>query len=642
MANTQNKKKKTAKRTLISVGIIIAAILLPIMIIVSWVEGLLPGGASSEEVKQAISQTRRTGSAALVDEALLKEMHLSEGGLEELALYPDPAAWQPLYEVTVPYILYINEQSEKNQMPPLGAQRLHDDKEGFRKYLCYETIEVIGPNLSKYALTWEDVYTVASAIYIGELGEDEITRYHIQEVSELLQPSVQYSEDGSVESTLTKLTTDAYTEIPLEDLEKDPFKALPEQTTEEVITITTIVTATPTPSPAYQQPTGAPELPTPTVTVPPENTPTPTSKPKNPRINHHLLLNDTIIRVWEQDGGGQVPTPTTKPTEAPKPMPTQVPSQAPTPIPTIPGGDDPGPPTPTPTPVQIVITEEVTIVSTIEQHYTILLQPYAVQTWYATFSFTYPNEIPEGISTAEWFAQAKAAEFDRSDGIDVIAKHFNVDADILELIPEIIDRDEYPMLQASIDHLPEATDMAYMVNLTLSQAETLEEMSWPLPGDHRLSGLFGYRKPFETNVGMTGTDHSGWDIGGEEGAPIVAAMAGKVIGVGSNKNAGNYVIIKHGDGTVWTQYCHCSKQLVKEGDEVLQNQVIALVGHTGRATGPHLHFGVQINGKSVDPKPWAVAALQRDPDVSDDGMTNAKGEAYRNGEGDEWERTHTQ
>ena len=628
MANTQNKKKKTAKTAAISVGIIIAAILLPIMVIVSWVEGLLPGGASDEE---------------------LKEMHLSEGGLEELALYPDPAAWQPLYEVTVPYILYINEQSEQNQQPPLGAQRLRDDKEGFRKYLCYETIDVIGPNLSKYALTWQDVYTVASAIYIGELGEGEITRYHIQEVSELLQPDVQYSKDGTIEATLTKLTTDAYTEITLEELENAPFNALPEQTTEEVITITTIVTATPTPTPSYQQPTGAPEPPTPTATVPIGNTPTPTPKTKKPRINHHLLLDDTIIRIWEQDGGGQVPTPTSKPTEAPTPLPTQIPSQEPTPTPTVPGGTEQGPPSPTPTPVQIVIKEEVTITSTIEQHYAILLQPYRVSTWYGLYTFTYPSEIPEGITTAEWFARARSSMMEREDVIDAIGAHYNVDAEVLKLIPELVDENEYPILQASINRIPELADPnAYLLNLTLSQANTLEEMSWPLPGDMRLSDLFGKRIPFETSPGHWTADyHWGWDIGGDPKATIVAALAGtvKYVSYKDADDSGVYITIDHGNN-VTTSYCHCITILNNPetgkrwavGDQVLQNQPIALCGSTGSSTSEHLHFTLHVNGKRVDPAPWLVPAMQRD--TTEPTKINPKGTAYREGNGAEWEKAH--
>ena len=58
--------------------------------------------------------------------------------------------------------------------------------------------------------------------------------------------------------------------------------------------------------------------------------------------------------------------------------------------------------------------------------------------------------------------------------------------------------------------------------------------------------------------------------------------------------------IKHGDG-LETRYAHCSKILVKKGDIVERNQVIALVGNTGRSTGPHLHYEVHKNGKAVDP-----------------------------------------
>ncbi len=95
--------------------------------------------------------------------------------------------------------------------------------------------------------------------------------------------------------------------------------------------------------------------------------------------------------------------------------------------------------------------------------------------------------------------------------------------------------------------------------------------------------------------------HKGLDIGAVKGTPIYAASGGKVI-QSSNKNNGygNCVIIEHSSGFK-TLYAHCSELLVKEGEYVTAGQLIAKVGSTGRSTGPHLHYGMMVNGTYVDP-----------------------------------------
>ena len=114
------------------------------------------------------------------------------------------------------------------------------------------------------------------------------------------------------------------------------------------------------------------------------------------------------------------------------------------------------------------------------------------------------------------------------------------------------------------------------------------------------SSSFGWRRdPF---LGIRAF-HSGLDFSAAHGEKIMATGAGIVTMVAKEKNYGNVLKIKHGDG-LETRYAHCSKILVKKGDIVKRNQVIALVGNTGRSTGPHLHYEIRLNGRALDPRQY--------------------------------------
>jgi murein DD-endopeptidase MepM/ murein hydrolase activator NlpD len=95
--------------------------------------------------------------------------------------------------------------------------------------------------------------------------------------------------------------------------------------------------------------------------------------------------------------------------------------------------------------------------------------------------------------------------------------------------------------------------------------------------------------------------HTGIDIGAGSGSPIRAAAAGTVTFRGTMSGYGNVILIDHGGGTS-TLYAHCSSLVAHEGQQVSQGQLIARVGSTGRATGPHLHFEVRRNGEPVNPR----------------------------------------
>jgi len=96
--------------------------------------------------------------------------------------------------------------------------------------------------------------------------------------------------------------------------------------------------------------------------------------------------------------------------------------------------------------------------------------------------------------------------------------------------------------------------------------------------------------------------HHGIDIAAAEGSKITVAASGVVLHAGERGSYGLAVEVEHDDGST-TFYAHASELLVGTGDRVEHGQEIARVGHTGRATGPHLHFELRQEGRAVDPSP---------------------------------------
>jgi murein DD-endopeptidase MepM/ murein hydrolase activator NlpD len=99
--------------------------------------------------------------------------------------------------------------------------------------------------------------------------------------------------------------------------------------------------------------------------------------------------------------------------------------------------------------------------------------------------------------------------------------------------------------------------------------------------------------------------HEGIDVTAPMGSPIEAPAAGVVTDAGWESGYGNTVTIDHGYG-VTTKFAHASKLLVRTGQRVQRGQRIALVGNTGLATGPHLHYEVHVNGRPVDPLKYVL------------------------------------
>ena len=120
---------------------------------------------------------------------------------------------------------------------------------------------------------------------------------------------------------------------------------------------------------------------------------------------------------------------------------------------------------------------------------------------------------------------------------------------------------------------------------------------WPCPSSKRITSSFGDR---ESPTEGASSNHQGIDIGASTGASILAAASGTVTISTYSYSAGNYIMIHHGGG-VYTVYMHCSELLVTAGQEVSEGQVIGKVGSTGYSTGPHLHFGIRVNGSYTNP-----------------------------------------
>jgi murein DD-endopeptidase MepM/ murein hydrolase activator NlpD len=123
---------------------------------------------------------------------------------------------------------------------------------------------------------------------------------------------------------------------------------------------------------------------------------------------------------------------------------------------------------------------------------------------------------------------------------------------------------------------------------------------WPTRG--WVTSGFGFRKSPFTGLRER---HEGWDIGARTGSAIRSTADGLVVVSGREHGYGKMVEIDHGYGLI-TRYGHNSKNLVEVGSRVKRGQIIALLGNTGRSTGPHLHYEVLMNGVPMNPKNYIL------------------------------------
>jgi murein DD-endopeptidase MepM/ murein hydrolase activator NlpD len=161
-------------------------------------------------------------------------------------------------------------------------------------------------------------------------------------------------------------------------------------------------------------------------------------------------------------------------------------------------------------------------------------------------------------------------------------------------------------LKAAIEELTQAVDARdeYLgkIEAKVLQQSVLKDMlpnSSPVSAAYN-SSSYGWRiDPFNGNKAF----HEGLDFTANTGTPIRAAADGIVSMAEVSGGYGNLVKIDHGAG-LETRYGHTSKILVKVGERVVKGQDIALVGNTGRSTGPHLHYEIRLNGNALDPRQY--------------------------------------
>ena len=124
------------------------------------------------------------------------------------------------------------------------------------------------------------------------------------------------------------------------------------------------------------------------------------------------------------------------------------------------------------------------------------------------------------------------------------------------------------------------------------------DLDFILPAKGELSSRFGLRRYFND---QPRAPHAGLDLAVASGTPIKASAPGTVLATDDYFFNGKTVFIDHGNGLI-TMYCHLDKFEVEAGQTVSKGQLIGLSGQTGRATGPHLHWSVMLNGEMVDPE----------------------------------------
>ena len=190
-------------------------------------------------------------------------------------------------------------------------------------------------------------------------------------------------------------------------------------------------------------------------------------------------------------------------------------------------------------------------------------------------------QIPQNNQTNE----PKTIDYSRPAGSENFAMNSGGPFVDLQMTKEELDEAESGTVQDQIRAILSTSNPAFLPTM------------WAHLG--KINNEFGFRRnPFG---GRSYEFHAGMDIDGERGDSVMAPANGTIIKAGWQGGYGNMIEIDHGNGLT-TRYGHLSKIEIQVGDAVQRGQLIGLVGSTGRSTGPHLHYELRLNDKSINPR----------------------------------------
>jgi murein DD-endopeptidase MepM/ murein hydrolase activator NlpD len=198
--------------------------------------------------------------------------------------------------------------------------------------------------------------------------------------------------------------------------------------------------------------------------------------------------------------------------------------------------------------------------------------------------------LPLSIQAGEHAISVMQNEATRSQKFTVKSKRYPVQK--LKLDKAMVDPPPAVMARIERESLHLKTMRSHWRDTDATSA------AFTLPAVGRLSSRFGVARVLN---GKPRSPHAGLDVAVGVGTPINAPADGVVLDAGDYYFCGKTMLIDHGNGLI-TMNCHLSEFIAKAGDTVKQGQRIALSGGTGRATGPHLHWSVFLNGVSVEPE----------------------------------------
>lgn len=212
------------------------------------------------------------------------------------------------------------------------------------------------------------------------------------------------------------------------------------------------------------------------------------------------------------------------------------------------------------------------------------------------------------LATGQWRALVPLSALERPGRYPLtFGSSAGARTQIVEVAPRAfrMQRLRLPADRADLEETPRER-AAIGAALDTVSPEQFWQLPFRTPVSGRISAGYGLRRTYN-GVLARNYYHRGYDIAAGSGTAVVAPAAGRVLLVGTTQQGfrvhGNTLVLDHGQGVV-SIYIHLSRVLVRQGEQVQAGERVARVGSTGRASGPHLHWGVYVHGVSVDPAEW--------------------------------------